>query len=154
MIKLPQEVINKIEEHVQNVINICNNTAPNDDPLPSLQNDTFEMRESGKCIFACVFKKEGFLDENGTIDHSGAKKAVKRFTLKENLDEYDDELVKVVELCTDNSFQIDDECETSNLMQTCMSKKTQPSEPEESFWTTIYNWLSNVLNTIINAIVN
>ncbi|KAF5274784.1 hypothetical protein FQR65_LT00367 [Abscondita terminalis] len=153
MMKLPQDVIDKIEERVQEVIKLCSNTTANND-APSLQNDTLETRENGKCPIACVLKKEGFLNDNGTIDQSGAKEAVKRFTSKENLGEYENELVKVVELCTENSFQNEDECETAKLMQTCMSKKTTQQSSGNSYWTTILNYFSKVVKTIISPIVN
>ncbi|KAF5286012.1 hypothetical protein FQR65_LT13009 [Abscondita terminalis] len=149
--KLPQEVINKIEEHLQEMMQACINSTMNDDTIPSLQNDTFEMKENGKCALACVLKNEGFLSDNGKIDRSGAIEAVKRFTLNNNLGEYEDELVRIAELCTSQNLQDENECRTADSIQRCISDELQYYEG--CSWVTL-GYVSNIVKTITSRIVN
>ncbi|KAF5306017.1 hypothetical protein FQR65_LT07510 [Abscondita terminalis] len=106
LIKFPEEVYTKIELYVKKIIDECK-----DDADPS-------------CLFACVFKKEGFLDDNGKIHQSAAKDAVKRFVILEDLGEYEEELINIVEFCTDTSFQKDETCHTADAINACLKNKT------------------------------
>ncbi|KAF5272973.1 hypothetical protein FQR65_LT17266, partial [Abscondita terminalis] len=102
----PEKVSQKIEKYVGKIIDECKEDA---DP---------------SCPYACVFKKEGFLDDNGKINQSAAKDAVKRFVLLEDLGEYEEELMNIVEFCTDTSFQKDETCHTADAMNTCLKNET------------------------------
>ncbi|KAF5285298.1 hypothetical protein FQA39_LY04397 [Lamprigera yunnana] len=119
---LAPEVIELIKTHAMEVGKVCQGEvgASESDVKPLLQHQVPTTRP-GKCLLACMHKKEGFQDASGKINKDLSTTSLEK--LKALDADYYEKIKHMIETCIASGIEKDDECETAAAMLECGLKE-------------------------------
>ncbi|KAB0799633.1 hypothetical protein PPYR_07513 [Photinus pyralis] len=89
-----------------------------DGDVAPLVNHQVPTTEAGKCFLACMYKTEGFIGADGSINREGSLAAIE--PMKDMDQDYYLKVKQVMENCLDKISNGDNECETAVIVHQCV----------------------------------